>query len=150
MAKVSNSIYIDAPPALVWAMMNNLDRKTEYVHFVKKVFDISGGEVGKGTSYQERAQFGPRTSVSKWTFTEFEAPSRQVQRSESKEMRASFTGNLVPESDGTRLEVEMEVILLPVFRPLGWFVEKVFAQRKMESDIADTLKNLKALVEKEP
>ena len=149
MAKVENSIYIDASPERVWDMMNNLNRKTEYVHFVKEVFDISSGDVQIGTKYRERAQFGPRVSVSEWTFSEFEAPSHQVQVSESGEMRASFTGNLSPEGNGTRLVVEMEVCLLPVFRPLGWFIEKVFAQRKMESDIAETLSSLKTLVENE-
>lgn len=149
MAKVANSTHIDAAPQRVWAFINNLNRISEYVQFVSEVFNISQEPVGEGTVYQERARFGPRESVSVWKIIKFDPPRRQVQRSQSKEMNATFTADLQPEGSGTRLSVEMDVYLLPVLRPLGWVLEKLIVRRKMKTDVERSLKALKQLIEVE-
>ena len=149
MAKAAASAYIDAAPPQVWAFINNLQRKPEYVHFVREVFNISSHPVREGTVYRERARFGPRESVSEWRFTQFDPPKRQVQRSQSREMDATFTANLQPEGSGTRLTVEMDVRLLPVLRPVGWILEQLIVRRKMQGDVELTLKTLKQIVEAE-
>jgi len=149
MARATASAYIDAAPQEVWAFINELHRKPEYVRFVKEVFDISERPVGEGTVYRERARFGPRESVSEWRFILFDPPRRQVQRSQSREMDATFTANLAPEGSGTRLTVEMDIRLLPVVRPIGWLLEKLIVRRKMQRDVGLTMKTLKKLVEGE-
>lgn len=149
MAKVTTSTYIDAAQPKVWAFINDLRRKPEYVHFVREVFDFPGHPVGAGTMYRERARFGPRESVSEWFFVQFDPPRRQVQRSQSKEMDASFTAELQAEGSGTRLTVALDVRLFPAFRPLGWILEKLIVRRKMQGDVERTVKTLKRLIESE-
>ena len=147
MVSVTDSICINAPRETVWSAMNDLDRKKDYVVFVQEVFNVRKLPVAQGTIYQERAKFGPKISISEWMFTEFDAPVRQVQESHSAEMIGKFTGTLQEIDSGTLLLVQMDVTLLPVFRPLGWLLEKLVVERKMKSDIATTLSLLKSLVE---
>jgi len=149
MAIVTNSTLINATPEKVWSFINNLERKPQYVQFVSVVFNISDGPVREGTIYHERARFGPRESVSEWKIIEFDPPKHQVQQSQSLEMAGTFTADLQPESSGTRLTVEMNIGLLPVFRPLGWILEQLIIRRKMEADIEHSLKSLKTLIEEE-
>jgi len=149
MTKVVNSTHIDATPQRVWAFINNLHRKHEYVQFVSEVFNISSEPVQEGTVYQERAQFGPRQSVSEWKITQFVPPNHQVQQSQSREMNATFTADLQPEGSGTRLSVEMDVNLLPVLRPVGWLLEQLIVRRKMKTDVEKSLIALKQLIEVE-
>ena len=149
MAKVANSTHIDADPQKVWAFINNLNRKHEYVQFVSEVFNISNEPINEGTVYQERARFGPKESVSEWKIIQFVPPTHQVQQSQSKEMNATFTADLQPEGSGTRLSVEMSVNLLPVLRPVGWLLEQLIVRRKMQIDVEQSLKVLKKLIEVE-
>jgi hypothetical protein len=149
MAKAITTTYIDAAVPKVWEFINDLHRKPEYVHFVREVFDIPSHPLREGAVYRERARFGPRESVSEWRVVQFDPPKRQVQQSQSREMDATFTASLEIEGSGTRLTVEMNVLLLPVLRPLGWLLEKLFVQRKVQKDVARAAQNLKRLIESE-
>lgn len=149
MLKVTVNRHIDAPPAVVWEVVNDLDRKHEYVSFVRDVFDVSDQPVAAGTTYRELAKFGPRETVSEWTFKEFDSPHRQVQEGRSPVMEATFTLELEPERGGTRTTPQMEVRLLPRMRPLGWLLEQTIVKYQMQADMERSVETLKRLVERE-
>lgn len=149
MPTISESIHVEVPRERVWAFINDMARYPEWIYFVREVFDISEGPVGKGTIYHERAKPGPFESVSEWRIVEFRPPERQTHVGRMPEMEAGLRIALEPEGDGTRWHHEMDFRMLPKVRPLGWVLEQLIIKRKMRSDLQRILRSAKEILERE-
>lgn len=149
MARVEESIHIQALPEAVWKVVSDLSRIPEYVFFVREVFDISENPPSKGSTYKERAKPGPTESISEWRVTEFEPHSRQVHVGTMPEMNATLTITLEPAERGTRYAQILDFEAFPRFRPLGVILEPLVLRPKMSSDMKKILGNIKRIVESE-
>jgi carbon monoxide dehydrogenase subunit G len=149
MPTISESIHVAVPRERVWDLLNDMKGYPRWIYFVREVFDISDGPVGKGTVYFERAKPGPFESVSEWRITEFEPPARQTHVGRMPEMEAELRIRLEPDGEGTLWHHEMDFRMLPKFRPLGWVVEQLVVKRKMRSDFRRILQSAKEIVERE-
>lgn len=149
MARIEESIHIQAPPEAVWKFVSDLSRIPEYIFFVREVFDISENPPSKGSTYKERAKPGPKESISEWTVAELEPYSRQVHVGTMPEMNATLTITLEPAEGGTRYAQALDFEAFPGFRPLGVILEPLVLRPKIASDMKKILGNIKRIVESE-
>jgi carbon monoxide dehydrogenase subunit G len=149
MPNVQESIFVEAPPNDVWEFVSDIERYPEWIYFVREATPVSGGPVGEGTEYTERAKPGPFESVSEWQITEFEPPRRQTHIGRMAEMEATLRIRLEPEGEGTRWYHEMDFRMLPKIRLVGWVLERLVVRRKMQADFRRILKTAKGMLERE-
>lgn len=141
--------YIEAPPEKVWLFISDIQRGPEWVTVMKEVLYLSDGPVGEGTVYRERSKVGPSLSVTEWEITAFEPPRIQVHECSESALQAHLTLKVDPQGSGTRFTHRTDYRLMPVFRPLGWVLEKLFAHRTMTSEMQQTVRNAKRMLEAE-
>lgn len=144
MATHRYSIWIDASPELVWEIFTDLERIPEWQTGGPIVTNVSGRGDVAGTTYAVRR--GP--GVAHTTVLEAIRPSRYGSRTNAYlGLWFETIAYLVPEKDGTRLELEAHTHWPPGLRLLGRLVEAVVlsgheAHREME--------RLKLLAERSP
>jgi uncharacterized protein YndB with AHSA1/START domain len=143
MGTVQYSIWIGAPPGLVWDIYTNLERIPEWQTGDPKVEEVSGQGHEIGATYTVRR--GP--GASRTTVTEAVRPSVHASRT-SAPLGLSFdlTTNLLPENGGTRLQLRAETHWRKGLRLVGRVVEFVFMNG---SEATRELGRLKVLVESE-
>lgn len=149
MPRIEITEYIDAPPNAVWEFISDPHRWPEWVTVTEELISVSEEPVKEGTTYREFTQVGPSKSETEWTITEFDEPSIQVHETHETDMEAELTMRVEPSGDGTRLSHITEYRLMPGFRPLGILLEILFARRVMESELRQTVTNVKRMIENE-
>ncbi len=147
MPRIEIREYIQAPPEQVWTFLSDIRRGPEWVTVMKEVLSVSDEPLRQGSSYRERSKIGPSTSVTEWHITEFEPPRRQVHTCREPSLYARLTVEVEPEGNGTRLLHRTDYRLMPVFRPLGWLLEQLFAHRLMTQEMRQTVTNAKRIFE---
>ena len=141
--------HIDASPEVVWNFISDVHRGPEWVTVMKDVLYVSEGEFGQGSIYRELSKIGPKESETEWHITRFEPPHVQVHECQESTLQATLTMRVEPDGNGARLIHQTEYQLMPVFRPLGWVLEKLFAYRMMRSEFQQSVQNAKQLIERE-
>jgi carbon monoxide dehydrogenase subunit G len=149
MPTIRETIHVGAPQEQVWAFISDVKRCPEWLHFVRDVFDVSGGPVDEGTVYHERAKSGPFDSVSEWHITAFRPPARQTHVGRMPGMEMELQIELESEGSGTRWAHVVEFRFLPKLRPLGWLLGHLFVKRKMRADFRRALRSAKEILERE-
>jgi hypothetical protein len=147
MACVRDSVFVEAPLRDVWALVSDVERCPEWIHFVTVTTPVTDGPTREGTVYKEWSQVGPFKSESEWRVTEFEPFRRQTHVGRMPEGVATLRIRLEPEGDGTRWHHEMEIRVLPNVRPLGWLLERLVVRRKMQADFRRMLETAKDILE---
>jgi uncharacterized protein YndB with AHSA1/START domain len=148
MPVVEASVDVEAPRHLVWELIADPRRHTEFGTAVSVVTNVSPGPIAAGTTYRERS--GPRymKSMSEWTVTEYSAPSRLVHEGSEPTMQSRFTWTLDAISPGrTRLSQVGEFAMMPRFRFLGRLIEALFARRMLERETERMLQDIKRIAE---
>ena len=150
MPSVEAAVHIAAPREVVWALISDPRRHTEFGSAVSEVSVVSAGPTTKGTIYRETS--GPRflKSSSEWTITEFDPPRRLVHEGREPAMHSRFTWTLeeiTPAS--TRLSQLGDFRMMPRLRPLGWVIEKIAAKRMLERETQRMLEDIKRIAEAE-
>ncbi len=144
MATHRYSIWIDAAPELVWEIFTNLDRIPEWQTGDPVVTDVSGKGDVAGTTYAVKR--GP--GVAHTMVLEAVRPSQYRSRTDAYlGLWFDTNAHLIPEKDGTRLELEAHTHWPRGMRLLGRVVESIVlsgheAHREMEL--------LKVLAERSP
>lgn len=144
------SVDIAAPREVVWDLISDPTRHTEFGTFVSEVSVVSAGPTSSGTVYRETSGPGFMKSSSEWTITEFDPPSRLVHEGREPAMHSRFTWTLeeiTPAS--TRLSQIGDFVMMPGFRPLGWLIETIAAKRMLERETERMLKDIKQIAEAE-
>ena len=141
MATHRYSIWIDAPPDLVWEIFTDLERIPEWQTGDPLVTDVSGRGDAVGTTYAVRR--GP--AVAHTTVLEAVSPSRYQSKTDAYlGLRFELLARLIPEKGGTRVELEAHTHWPRGMKLLGRLIETVVlsaheGRREMEQ--------LKVLVE---
>lgn len=149
--EIRNSVRIEAPPEAVFDFVCELERIPEYVPFVHRVYELSPGPVGTGTTYKELAKppGAPFASVESWTCTRFERPVLQQYEGQARDMAAVLTKHFEPQDGGTRYSQTLVIRLLPRVRPLGWLLERTFVERRLASVMDGVVQHIKEIIEAE-
>ena len=144
---VENTQQIEASPQEVWDFISDIRRGPEWVTVMKDLICVSDEQLGKGTVYAERVRVGPITTEAEWHVTTFDPPRVQVHESNEAMMRAILTMRVEPNGTGSRLVHRNDYQVLPVFRPLGWVIEKLFAEWLIRREMNQTVANAKRILE---
>ena len=102
---IEHRLYVAAPPARVWATINDTRRFAEWVPNTLEVVTASSEVADLGVTYTERNRIaGPLTGGSSWRVTVCEPPRHSVHEGDgiwiAKLMRLELT--VEPDGDGTR------------------------------------------------
>lgn len=149
MPTAAASIHVDATPEEVFDLVSDPMRIPEYVPIVLDVFDVSEGPIGPGTTLKEHSKPGPFVTVTRWRIAEYEPPRKHVWEGHQVDMEMTLTKKITPQGSGTLYEQWMEYRYLPRLRPLGWLLEKLVVQRKIEQAFQEVVAGIKRLVEAE-
>ncbi len=143
---------IDAAPEAVWGLVSDIERAPEWVTVMEALVETTENPVREGTVYTERSKVGPKAGETTWHVTVFDAEGmRQVHECAGRELAAELTMEVVPDGDGGAvLTHRTEFRLLPVVRPVGWVLERLFGRRLMERQLRDTVANAKHILEETP
>jgi uncharacterized protein YndB with AHSA1/START domain len=148
MPTVESSITIEAPRQVVWDLIADPTRHTEFGTFVSEVSVVSPGPIGRGTVYRETSGPGFMKSKAEWTITEFNPPSRLVHEGREPSMHARFAWTLEEMDPGsTRLSQAGEFVMMPGLRALGRVIEAITGIRMMERETKRMLGDIKRIAE---
>jgi hypothetical protein len=143
------TVHIQAPPETVFDFVADAPRVPEYVSFVRHVFEVSDKPPRLGTIIRERAKPGPLLLTTTWRVDESDRPRRQVWVGKQADMEMTLIKSAEPEAGGTRYSQVMEYRRLPGVRPLGWLLEPLVVNRKMNAESGKITRGIKRIVESE-
>jgi len=107
----STAVYIEAPPALVYDALSNLEEAKEWRPNFVSIEMLTPGPVGAGTEWLETRRAFGKQSTEHFRVTRWQPPSRLdlrvVDTTRGGEYR--FTYELMPERNGTILELSGEI-----------------------------------------
>ena len=149
MPHLEEHVDVSVPREALWALVNDIDRMTEWVTFADELRSVSDDELGEGTVYREYGGVGPISSESEWEITAFEPLERQVHVGDLGIMQPTLTMTFEAHEGGTRFTQAMDFAAFPRFRPLGMLLETLFIERALRSGLRETQANLKRLAETE-
>jgi uncharacterized protein YndB with AHSA1/START domain len=140
---IRTRIEIDAPIAMVWARLSDIEAQPDWMTDLKRVRLTTNGPVGVGTRGEGQVRILGIPVNDPVEVTEFSAPHRFAIRHEGR-----FSGHGLLTLDtldgGRRTRVEWAETLIPPILPnLGALVQGPILQRVFQAD----LERLKALVE---
>lgn len=138
---------IDAPTSEVWAFISDIRKAPQWVTVMQELIKTSENPVQHGTIYHERSKIGPNESETEWKVTVFEPQDVQVHECAEPSFQAKLTMRVEPANEGARLIHRTEYQLMPVFRPLGWLLEKLFIEDTMKRNLQTTVENAKSMIE---
>jgi uncharacterized protein YndB with AHSA1/START domain len=148
MPTVEASVEVAAPPYIVWELIADPSRHTEFGTFVSEVQLASPTPIGRGTVYHETSGPGFMKSKSQWTIIEFEPPTRLVHEGKEPSMHSRFTWTLEEVGPtSTRLSQAGEFVMMPGLRPLGRVLEVVAGRRMLERETHRMLEDIKRIAE---
>lgn len=135
---VERTATIAAPPAAVFAYLDDPMRLPDWVPSMRDVHDVAGSEVGK--TYRWTYEMGGMTFSGQSRITEYE-PDRRMVRESSGTIASVWTYELAEAGGETRLTLRVEYsVPVPV---LGRVAESVLlSANEREADLA--LENLRS------
>lgn len=143
MRTVQYSVWIDAPPALVWDVYTNRDRIAEWQTGDPHVVDTTGQGQEAGATYSVRR--GPGTS--RTTITEAVRPSLHASRTDAYfGLSFDLITSLAPENGGTRLQLRAQTHWPKGLGLIGRVVEFAVLNG---NEANRELERLKVLIERE-
>jgi uncharacterized protein YndB with AHSA1/START domain len=149
---VRSSIDIDAPIERVWETVTDPASFPEAIDWVFEAWIDGEGPLEEGSTYVERGKPGFREGSYRWEVTVCEPPRRTVHYHRSGELEAELELTLEPIDDETTCYTQrLWFRALPVFRPLGYVLERTVMRRGMQRDFDEMiLPNFKRLAERTP
>lgn len=114
MATFSTAVYVEAPPAVVFETVVNLDAAREWMPDLLRIEKLTAGPVGPGTEWRETRRISGKEATEHLRVTRFERPSRidlaiDGTRGTSGRGNYVFVYELVPERTGTNLELTGDI-----------------------------------------
>jgi uncharacterized protein YndB with AHSA1/START domain len=123
-ATFTTSVYVEAPPAVVFAAFADIQRWKDWVPNLVAVEKLTPGPFGRGTEWREaRKMFGKEASEH-FRVTRWEPPSRldlvaDGSKGSSKRGEYLFTYELVPERSGTNVELTGDIRMPGIWSLVG-------------------------------
>jgi len=142
------SVFIEAPPEIVFDFVSDLKRIPEYVDFVQEISDITPGRTRVGTTYMERAKMGPGEQKQQWSCIEFNRPKSQAYEGKSSQMHIVLHKQILPEGNGTRYKQWVDFNMFPTFRLFGRLLDP-FVARTMRKQFPKITGGIKQIIERE-
>ena len=135
---VEDTIHIEAPPEVVWAVTEDLERWPEWTPTVASVFRLDEGPFGLGSTVRIRQ---PGQPASTWTVTEFVRGARFAWETRRPGLRMKAWHDAEADGTGTvnRLRLEAKGVLVALLRPV--------LRRAMRRALAEENRGLKARCE---
>jgi carbon monoxide dehydrogenase subunit G len=155
LGQLQREVFINAPPAAVFAFLAEPERLPTWTPGVLSVRRTSPGPVGVGATTETQVEaFGVRQTLLGRCIA-FEAPRRLVVENVTASgikigsvtvgtIKTTSTSELVPEGSGTRVVARMEYALGSGFMAS---IAEGIAGPKMQADFDTSLHNLKRLLE---
>lgn len=118
---VEHTVYIEAPPDVVWAVTEDVERWPEVTPTVTSVVRLDGGPLALGSAARIK-QPGQPEAV--WTVTEFVRGERFAWETARPGLRMTGSHQMAPDGSGTTNVLRVEAsglvatLLGPVLRPL--------------------------------
>ena len=145
MAKVEETVQIEASPEEVWAVVMDPHRLGDWVTAHREVSDAPEGKLSEGASFKQKLQVaGPSFKV-KWTVVEATEPTLAVWKGKGPAgTTADVRYELIAENGGTRFEYcnNFELPGGPLAKAAGGIAGRPATKQARES-----LANLKKLLE---
>lgn len=139
--------HINASPASVWSLISDVERVPEWATMTEEMLETSDNPIQEGSMYRERSKIGLYASESEWEVTTFKPMEVQVHETDEPAFKAILTMAVAEEGEGTHFDFRADYELMPVFRPLGWLAEGLFAAKLIEQNFAETVDNVKRISE---
>ena len=142
--EVTASAVAAAPPAELWELVSDTSRYAEWVEGTAEV-TRTDGPAREGSTYDEiNPIVGPWRAKTRWTVNEFDAPHRQVHRSEDIPFASEFLViiDLAPSGDGSEVTVTLRAN--PSFGVLGATILRML-KSQTRKDNERTVRNLAEL-----
>jgi carbon monoxide dehydrogenase subunit G len=120
----STAVYIEAPPAMVFDALSNLEEAKEWMPNFVSIEMLTPGPVGAGTEWLETRRMYGKQSTEHFRVTRWQPPSRLDIRVDG--MRGTtgrgeylFTFELMPERGGTNVELAADIRMGGVWDVIG-------------------------------
>jgi hypothetical protein len=113
-ATFTTSVYVEAPPAVAFAALSNIERWKEWLPSLVAVDKLTPGPFGRDTEWRETRKMFGKEAVEHFRVTRYEPPSRldlfvDGSKGSSKRGEYRFTYELVPERSGTNVELTGDI-----------------------------------------
>lgn len=146
MSSLTRATTVACPPDHVFAVLADVERLPEFSEMTVAVRDGPGRPVQVGDRFEQVVRVLGKELESEWHVVEVNPPSLlRFEGTAPGGARAVLVERLVPEGDGTRVELDVEYDL-----PLGLLgeaVDAVYLHGKNESQAEEILAKLKLLCE---
>ena len=114
MPSFATAVYIEAPPAVVFEALTDVDRAGQWLPNFVRIEKLTPGPVGVGSEWRETRKMFGKDSTEHFRVTRFERPSRVdllIDGSKGTSGRGEyrFVFELLPERTGTTLELTGDV-----------------------------------------
>lgn len=146
MERVRSAGIIHASLEEVWATLNDIAHTPDWVVGLERAALTTPAPFGKGSVYIDYNRLGPFLQATPWRVTEFVPLVCQVHVSESRVIPSTLTMGVSMATEGTRLEMTMEVEFLPQLGALGRLLERHLMKRAVHHVITNNLVNLDRLL----
>jgi hypothetical protein len=113
-ATFSTAVYIEAPPAVVFEALTNLDAAAQWMPNFVRAEKLTPGPVGPGTEWRETRKMFGKEATEHFKVTRFDRSSRMdllIDGSKGSSGRGEygFVFELLPERTGTNLELTGDI-----------------------------------------
>jgi len=146
MSSLTRATTVSCPPERVFAVLAEVERLPEFSDMTVAVRNGPGRPVQVGDTFDQVVRVLGKELESEWQVVEVRSPSLlRFEGTAPGGAKASLTERLVPEGDGTRVELEVDYDL--PLGILGHAVDAVYLHGKNETQAEEILTRLKALCE---
>jgi uncharacterized protein YndB with AHSA1/START domain len=127
----STSVYIEAPPAVVFDRLTNLDGMGEWMPGFVRVEKLTPGPLGVGSEFRETRRMFGKEATEHFRVTRVEAPDRidmliDGSKGASGRGEYAFVFELVPERTGTNLEMTGDIRMPGIWGLVSRFMVGTF------------------------
>ena len=130
-ATFTTALYVEAPPAVVFAALSDIERWKDWLPNLVAVQKLTPGPFAAGTEWQETRKMYGNEATEYFRVTRYEPPSRvdlvvDGSRGTSGRGEYRFTYELVPERNGTTVELTGEVRMPGLWGLFSRFMVRAF------------------------
>jgi uncharacterized protein YndB with AHSA1/START domain len=113
-ATFATSVYVEAPPAVVFAALSDIDRWKAWLPDLIAVEKLTAGPFGQGTEWRETRRMFGKEATEHFRVTRYQPPTRvdllvDGSKGSSKRGEYLFTYELVPDRSGTNVELTGDI-----------------------------------------